>query len=390
TSAYVVLPAKIEPGTYRNISGNEAAALALLTASQLSGVPGFLGSYPITPATDILQELSKHKNFGFITFQAEDEIAGICSAIGAAYGGRFASTTTSGPGLALKQEAIGLAVISELPLVIIDVQRGGPSTGLPTKTEQADLFQAVMGRNGECWLPVLAASSPADCYETTLEASRIALKYMTPVIVLSDTYAANGQEPWKVPNVEDLEPIKVSFRTDPKGFQPYLRDENLSRPWVRPGTPGLEHRIGSLEKNFDTGAVSHDAMNHEKMCRTRTEKVDRVALGYKPLKVNGAEKGDVLVIGWGSTYGSIAQAVEHHQKQGKSISHVHLRHVHPLPNDLGKLIGNFKKVVVPECNLGQLILFIRAKYQVDAKGIHKVQGRPFQVAELITKLGEFF
>ena len=388
--AYEVPPARIEPGVYRNISGNEATALALLTASQLSGVPGFLGSYPITPATDILQELSKHKNFGFVTFQAEDEIAGICSAIGAAYGGRFAATNTSGPGLALKQEAIGLAVISELPLVIIDVQRGGPSTGLPTKTEQADLFQAVMGRNGECWLPVLAASSPADCFDTTLEASRIALKYMTPVIVLSDSYAANGQEPWKVPLPEELEPLKVHFRTDPKGFHPYLRDENLARPWVRPGTPGLEHRIGGLEKNFDTGAVSQDPANHEKMCRTRTEKVDRVARDYKPLKVNGPDKGDVLVIGWGSTQGAIAQAVEALRKKGRSIAQVHLRHVHPLPLDLGKIISNYKKVVVPEVNLGQLILFIRAKYQVDAKGINKVQGRPFKVAELVAKLEECF
>jgi 2-oxoglutarate ferredoxin oxidoreductase subunit alpha len=389
-TSYDVAPAKIEPGTYRSVSGNEACALALITASQLSGVPGFLGSYPITPATDILQELSKHKTFNFITFQAEDEIAGICSAIGAAYGGRFAATNTSGPGLALKQEAIGLAVIAELPLVIIDVQRGGPSTGLPTKTEQADLFQSVMGRNGECWLPVLAASSPADCFDTTLEASRIAMKYMTPVIVLSDTYAANGQEPWRVPSMEELPAMKMNFRTDPKGFTPYLRDENLSRPWVRPGTPGLEHRIGGLEKSFTTGAVSHDALNHEKMCRTRTDKVDGVAKDFGPLKVVGAEKGDVLVISWGSTYGAVAQAVAHHQKAGKSISHLQLRHIHPLHPNLGKVIAGFKKVVVPEVNQGQLLLLLRAKFLVDAKGINKVQGLPFKVSELITKLGEFF
>jgi len=363
--------------------------MGLLAVTKLSGLRGFLGSYPITPASDILHELSRHKNFDFITFQAEDEIAAMSSAIGAAFGGCFGVTTTSGPGIALKQESIGLAVMAELPVVICNIQRGGPSTGLPTKTEQADLLQALYGRNGESPVPVIAATSPSDCFETAIEAARIAFKYMTPIFLLSDGYIANGQEPWLIPQVKDLKPIEVRFRTDPQDFLVYQRNQKtLARDWVRPGTPGLEHRVGGLEKDFLTGAVSYDPVNHEKMVRIRAEKVARIAQDYPPLQVNGERKGEVLVVGWGSTYGAITQAVGELRSLGRSVSSVHLRYLNPLPNDLREVLAGFKKVLVPEMNLGQLLKILRATYLVDAKGINKVQGKPFKVSELIARIEE--
>jgi 2-oxoglutarate ferredoxin oxidoreductase subunit alpha len=389
-NTYSVKRAAISPGTYRNITGNEATAWGILAACRLSGLPGFLGSYPITPATDILHELARHKNFGFTTFQAEDEIAAMCSAIGAAFGGTLAFTTTSGPGVALKQEAIGLALMTELPVVIVNVQRGGPSTGLPTKTEQADLLQALYGRNGESPVPIIAGSSPSDCFEAVIEASRIAVKYMTPVFFLSDGYIANGQEPWLIPDVEALQPFPVKFRTDPQGFFVYQRQQDtLAREWVRPGTAGLEHRIGGLEKDQLTGAVSYDADNHEAMVRTRAEKVAGIAREIPPTVVHGdAGGGDLLVVGWGGTHGAIHQAVEKLRAQGKKVSSIHLRYLNPLPPDLGTLLKRFKQVVVPELNLGQLVKVLRASYLVDAKSINKVQGKPFKVSELVAAFEE--
>jgi 2-oxoglutarate ferredoxin oxidoreductase subunit alpha len=363
--------------------------MGLIAASQLSGLRGFLGSYPITPASDVLHELSRHKNFQVPTFQAEVEIAAVCSAIGAAFGGSLGVTTSSGPGIALKQEAIGLAVMTELPLIICNIQRGGPSTGLPTKTEQADLLQAIYGRNGECPVPVIAASSPSDCFEVAIEAARIAIRYMTPVFLLSDGYIANGQEPWLIPNVKDLKPIEVQFRTDSNNFQPYDRNTStLARAWVRPGTPGLEHRIGGLEKDFLTGAVSYDPLNHERMVRIRAEKIARIAQDYPATDLNGDPRGDVLVVGWGSTYGAIASAVVQLRAKGRSVSSVHLRHLNPLPTDLGPIVKSFKKVLVPELNLGQLSKILRDAYLVDAKGINKIQGKPFKISELVTKIEE--
>ncbi|HYR55493.1 MAG TPA: 2-oxoacid:acceptor oxidoreductase subunit alpha [Myxococcaceae bacterium] len=390
--SYQVRQAAIQPGKYRNVSGNESLAMGLLAVTKLSGIRGFLGSYPITPASDILHELSRHKNFDFITFQAEDEIAAICSAIGAAFGGNFGVTTTSGPGVALKQEAIGLAVMAELPVLICNVQRGGPSTGLPTKTEQADLLQALYGRNGECPVPVIAASTPSDCFEVAIEAARMAFKYMTPVFLLSDGYIANGQEPWLIPNTKELKPIEVKFRTDPNDFFVYQRNEKtLARDWVRPGTPGLEHRIGGIEKDFLTGAVSYDPANHEKMVRVRAEKVARIAQDFPPLQINGDPAGgEVLVVGWGSTFGAITQAVSRLRAKGRSVSNVHLRYLNPLPRDLGEVLSKFKKVLVPELNLGQLLKILRATYLVDAKGINKVQGKPFKVSELVARIEEHF
>lgn len=386
---YEVPAAKLAPGTYRNISGNQALALGVVAATQLSGLKGFLGSYPITPASDILHELSRYKNFGISTFQAEDEIAAVAAAIGAAFGGNLGVTTSSGPGIALKQEAINLAVMAELPLLVIDVQRGGPSTGLPTKTEQADLLQVLYGRNGESPVPVLAAQSPSDCFRTVLEAARIAIRYMTPVVVLSDGYIANGQEPWKIPDASELERIQVSFRTEPEGFQPYARDpETLARAWVRPGTPGMEHRIGGLEKHALTGAVSYDPKNHEEMVKVRAAKVERIAQDYAPLEVEGSPSGKLLVVGWGSTHGAIAGAVAELRKRGRDVSHLHLRHLNPLPRDLGEILSRFERVVVPELNLGQLRTILRSRYLVDAKGINKVQGKPFQIAELVASLEE--
>lgn len=390
-NTYVVPKAAIAPGTYRNISGNQALALGLLVATKLAGLKGFLGSYPITPASDILHELSRHKNFDFVTFQAEDEIAAVAAAIGASFGGSLGVTTSSGPGIALKQEAIGLAIMTELPLVVVNVQRGGPSTGLPTKTEQADLLQAICGRNGEAPMPVIAAATPSDCFDAAIEAVQIAVKYMTPVMLLSDGYLANGQEPWKIPAVDALPKIEVRFRTDPEGYQVYARDEKtLARAWVRPGTPGMEHRIGGLEKDSLTGAVSYDPANHDKMVRLRAEKVARVAQDYKPLRVNGERTGDVLVVGWGSTYGSITAAVEQLQAKGRKVSHVHLRNLNPLPRDLGEILRGFRTVLVPELNLGQLVHLLRSNYLVDAKGINKIQGRPFTVSELVAHIEECF
>ena len=387
---YQVKRAAITPGVYRNVTGNEGLAMGILASTQLSGLKGFLGSYPITPASDVLHELSKHKNFNFSTFQAEDEIAAVGSAIGASFGGSLAYTTSSGPGIALKQEAIGLALTAELPLVVINIQRGGPSTGLPTKTEQADLLQAICGRNGEAPLPVLAANSPSDCFDAVIEASRTAIRYMTPVILLTDGYIANGQEPWLIPDVKSLKPIEVKFRTDPAGYHVYARDQKtLARDWVKPGTPGLEHRIGGLEKDHLTGNVSYDPINHEQMVLTRAEKVAKVAQDIPPSQIYGDEKGgEVLVVGWGSTYGAILQAVEKLRAKGRSVSSVHLRWLNPMPPDLGDVLARFKKVLVPEMNLGQLCMLLRAKFLVDARGINKIQGKPFKVSELVARIEE--
>ncbi len=389
THKYEVKAAKLAPGRYRNITGNQAAALGFVAAAQRSGVRLFLGSYPITPASDILHELSAYKNHGVMTFQAEDEIAGIASAIGASYGGALALTTSSGPGVALKTEAMGLAIMLELPLVICDVQRGGPSTGLPTKTEQADLLQAVYGRNSESPLPVIASSTPGDCFETAYEAFRIAVKYMTPVVMLTDGYLANGSEPWPIPDVEKLPKIEVKYRTDPEGFYPYLRDpKTLARPWAVPGTPGLEHRIGGLEKDFTTGNVSYDPMNHERMVRTRAEKVARIADELPPTKIFGAPSGDLLVVVWGGTYGALHAAVENLQAEGKRVSQVHLRHLNPLPKDLGDVLKRFKHVLVAELNLGQLVKILRSTYLVDCKGLNKIQSKPFKIAEVVARCRE--
>jgi 2-oxoglutarate ferredoxin oxidoreductase subunit alpha len=387
--SYEIPPAKLSPGVYRNISGNAALALGFVAASQKAGIPLFLGSYPITPASDILHELSMYKDFGVITFQAEDEIAAITSAIGAAYAGALGITATSGPGMALKTEALGLAVAVELPLVICDIQRGGPSTGLPTKTEQADLLQALFGRNSEAPIPVLAPSSPGDCFWMALEASRIAIKHMVPVIILSDGYLANGAEPWKVPTVADLPEIPVHFETNPEGFLPYRRDPvTLSRPWAIPGTPGLEHRIGGIEKQDVTGNINYEPLNHEHMVRLRAAKVEAVANDIPPVVVDGDQSGDLLIIAWGSTHGPITAALNEQREKGRSVGHVHLRHLNPLPRDLGAVIKRFKKVLVPEMNMGQLLMVLRAKYLVDAQGYNKIQGKPFKTSEIEQKIEE--
>ncbi len=389
TVQYEVGPAPLKPGKYRSITGNEATAWGFIAASVKSGLDLFLGSYPITPASDILHELSRHKNFRVKTFQAEDEIAGVTSAIGAAYGGSLAITSTSGPGLALKGEAIGLAVMTELPLVIIDVQRGGPSTGLPTKTEQADLLQAIYGRNSESPVAVIAASTPSDCFMMAFEASRIAIKYMTPVIFLTDGYLANGAEPWLLPNVHTLPDIAPKFRTDPEGFQPYLRDEKtLARPWAIPGTPGLEHRVGGLEKQHITGNVSYDPENHEFMVKMRQEKIDRIAEELPLAEVEGDAQGDLLVVGWGGTYGAIRTAVERKRREGKSVSHLHLKYLNPMQKNVGEILYKFKNVLVPELNLGQLAKLLRAKYLVPAITLSKVQGLPFRSVEIEEKIDE--
>jgi 2-oxoglutarate ferredoxin oxidoreductase subunit alpha len=387
---YEIPKAKLPPGRYRNISGNSALALGLVAASEKAGIPLFLGSYPITPASDILHELSMYKNFGILTFQAEDEIAAVTSAIGAAYGGSLAVTTTSGPGMALKTEAIGLALMTELPIVIVDVQRGGPSTGLPTKTEQADLLQALFGRNSEAPLPVLAAATPGDCFWMALEAARIAVKYMVPVILLTDGYLANGAEPWKIPELSQLPSFPVQFAKDPAGFLPYKREpQTLSRPWAIPGTPGLEHRIGGLEKQDGTGNVNYEPMNHEHMVHLRAEKVARIVQDVPDVVPEGDAEGDLLIIGWGSTYGSITAAVRSKRAEGKKkIGQVHLRHLNPLPKNLGETMKRYKKVLVPEMNLGQLVWVLRAKYLVDAISYPKVQGKPFQVSEIEAKIDE--
>jgi 2-oxoglutarate ferredoxin oxidoreductase subunit alpha len=380
---YVVPPASLAPGHYRNITGNEATALGMVAASQLAGRPLFYGSYPITPASDILHQLAGYKNFGVKTFQAEDEIAAVGAAIGASYGGALGLTASSGPGIALKSEAMGLAVMVELPLVVIDVQRAGPSTGMPTKTEQGDLLQVLFGRNGESPLVVLAPATPAECFDLAIQAWRIALKYMTPVVYLSDAFLANGAEPWQIPNVDELPPIDVPNRTEREGFYPYLRDETtLARPWAVPGTPGLEHRIGGLEKADILGNVSYDPDNHHRMTLLRQAKIAGIAADIPALEVHGPAEGDLLVLGWGSTYGAVRSAVERLQGRGASIAHAHLRYLNPLPANLGDVLGAFKRVMIPELNLGQLLMLIRARYLVDAIGYNRVRGKPFRIAEL--------
>ena len=391
TTTYKVEKAKMNAGVYRSIMGNQALSYGLIAASQKSGLPLFLGSYPITPASDILHELSRHKAFGVKTFQAEDEIAAITSCIGASYGGSLAVTTTSGPGMALKAEAIGLAVMMEIPLIIIDVQRGGPSTGLPTKTEQSDLLQAYYGRNGECPMPVIASSTPSDCFEMIYEAVRISVQHMIPVIFLSDGYIANGAEPWKFPRAEDLAPIEVKFKTElgdgEEKFQPYLRDEKLVRPWALPGTKALEHRVGGLEKQNITGNVNYEPENHQLMVKIRQEKVDKIA-EYIPEQQldSGPEKGKILVLGWGSTYGAIKSAVAELQAEGHAVSHAHVRYMRPFPRNLGTILHNFEHVLIPEINNGQLIKIIRDVYFIDAKGYNKIMGVPITKTEMVDTL----
>ncbi|MBK8234452.1 MAG: 2-oxoacid:acceptor oxidoreductase subunit alpha [Nannocystaceae bacterium] len=383
-AAYKIPKADLPRGHYRNITGNEALAWGLATAGRLAELPVFYGSYPITPASSVLHSLAGLKHYGVTTFQAEDEIAAICSAIGASYAGIIGATATSGPGMALKGEAMGLAIMTELPLVIFDVQRAGPSTGMPTKTEQSDLFQAVWGRNGDAPLVVLAPATPGECFYMAIEAVRLAIKYMTPVIVLSDGYIANGAEPWAIPSFADLPKIPVAFRTDPAGFHPYVRDpETLARNWAKPGTPGLEHRIGGIEKNFASGHISYDPENHQKMTKTRADKVLGVAKDLPLQKVEiGNERGKMVVVGWGSTYGSIHQAVRRARKDGLDVSHVHVRHLWPLPSNLADLLGGFERVLVPELNNGQLVRLLRAEYLIPADPMDKISGMPFRVAEL--------
>ena len=388
-TTYRVNKAKFEKGKYRNIMGNNALAFGLLTAAQRSGLDLYYGGYPITPASDILHYLAQYKNFGVKTFQAEDEIAGVVSAIGAAFAGDLAITATSGPGVALKSEALGLAVITELPLVLVNVQRGGPSTGLPTKTEQSDLNQAIYGRNGEAPMVVLAPATPADCFMMAYEACRIALKYMIPVILLSDGYIANGSEPWKIPDVNTLPDMETRILKKKEGFAPFNHgNPDLARPWALPGTPGMEHRIGGLEKWEETGHVSYDPENHQKMVELRQEKVDIIARDLPPAKPFGKESGDLLVIGWGGTHGALRSAVETAQSEGMSVSHLHLRHLNPLPQNLGEILVKFQKVMIAELNLGQLSNIIRAKFLVDAVGLNKVQGKPFTQTEVFNKITE--
>lgn len=396
TSRYRVEKAKMEPGVYRSIMGNQALAFGLIAAGEKSGLPLFLGSYPITPASDILHDLAKYKNFGVRTFQAEDEIAAISSAIGASYGGSLGITTTSGPGMALKTEAMGLAVMMEIPLLIINIQRGGPSTGLPTKTEQSDLLQAYYGRNGECPMPIVSASTPSDCFHAAFEAVRIALEHMTPVILLSDGYIANGAEPWKFPTVENLPKIQVKFKTSlaegEDKYLPYLRDDKGVRPWAIPGTPGLEHRVGGLEKQNITGNINYEPDNHELMVKIRQEKVDKIA-EYIPEQTldSGPETGKVLVLGWGSTYGAIKSAIAGlHAKGITSVSHAHLRHMRPFPRNLGDIIRNFEVVLVPEINNGQLVKIIRDQYLVDAIPFNKIKGTPITRFELRDEIKKYF
>lgn len=393
TSRYNVKAAQLPKGTYRNIMGNQATALGLVAASKKSGLNLFYGSYPITPASDILHELSKHKNFGVKTFQAEDEIAAVCSAIGSSFGGELAVTASSGPGIALKGEAIGLAIMLEIPLVIINVQRGGPSTGMPTKTEQADLMQAMYGRNGEAPMPIISANSPSDCFDAVFEACRIAVEHMTPVFFLSDGYMANGSEPWKFPSTASLPLINVKQAKERKEddpiFLPYKRDERLVREWALPGTKGLEHRIGGIEKEWDTGNISYDPENHQRMVKVRAAKVAKIADSI-PLQEldNGSATGDVLVIGWGSTYGVVKTAVSQCITEGISVSHAQIRYIEPFPRNLGELIKGFKTVIIPEMNNGQLVKIIRDRYLIDAKGINKIKGIPFSTDEIITAIKE--
>ncbi|MCU0711187.1 MAG: 2-oxoacid:acceptor oxidoreductase subunit alpha [Pirellula sp.] len=390
--SYKIEAAKLKPGTYRNIMGNQALAWGLMTAAQRSGKELFYATYPITPASDILHELAKYKNYGVCTFQAEDEIAAMCSAIGSAYGGQMAVTTSSGPGIALKAEGMGLALMLELPMLVIDVQRGGPSTGLPTKTEQADLLQVMFGRNGESPLPVLAAQSPADCFEIVQEAWMLATKLMLPVIVLSDGYIANGAEPWAIPNVADLSPIEIKHpqsSNNPDGaFRPYHRDELLARPWAIPGTPGLMHRVGGIEKEDGTGNISYDPENHQKMVNIRAQKVANAAKLLPPQKVIGPQSGELLVLSWGGTYGACLTATQQAQAEGRSVALAHIRYMNPFPSNLGEIISRYEKVLIPELNMGQLRMLIRNRYLVDAIGFNKVKGKPFAVSELTEKIAE--
>jgi 2-oxoglutarate ferredoxin oxidoreductase subunit alpha len=382
-TTYRVAPAKLSSGTYRNITGNEATALGFVTASRMAGRELVYGSYPITPATDILHQLATYKNFGVKTFQAEDEIAAIGSAIGASYGGQMGMTASSGPGIALKSEALNLAVMVELPLVVVDVQRAGPSTGMPTKTEQADLLMAMFGRNSDSPVPIVAPATPAECFDYAIEAWRLALKYMTPVIYMSDAFLATGAEPWRIPQVSDLPDISVTNHTDRATFQPYARNpETLARPWAPPGTPGLEHRIGGLEKADVTGNVSYDPENHHRMQVLRHEKVAGIARDIPPLQAYGPERGDLLILGWGSTYGAIRSATERLQSEGWSVAHAHLRHLNPLPANTEELLRSYRRVLVPEVNLGQLSLLLRAKFLIDIVGYNKVRGKPFRIIEI--------
>ncbi len=383
---YRVLPARLAPGTYRNITGNEAAALGFLAASHLADRPLFYGSYPITPASEILHQLSGYKAFGVKTFQAEDEIAAIGAAIGASYGGALGLTASSGPGIALKTEAMGLAVMTELPLVVVDVQRAGPSTGMPTKNEQSDLLQVMFGRNGDSPLPVVAPATPGDCFDMAVEASRIALKYMTPVVYLSDAFLATGSEPWQIPSLNDLPAIDIPNATDPETYHPYERDpETLARPWAVPGTPGLEHRIGGLEKADVIGNVSYDPDNHHRMQELRRAKVAGIARDIAPLDVFGPERGDLLVLGWGSTYGALRSAVERLQADGHAVAHAQLRHLNPFPSNTGTVLRNYRRTLIPEVNLGQLLMLIRATYLIDAVGYDRVRGKPFRIAEIVAE-----
>ncbi len=387
---YEVRAAKLAPGLYRNISGNQATAWGAVAAAEKAGIPAFYGSYPITPASDVLHELSRYKHHNVVTFQAEDEIAAVTSAIGAAFAGHLAITGSSGPGVALKGEAIGLAVSVELPLIIINVQRGGPSTGLPTKTEQADLFQAIYGRNGECPAAVVAAATPSDCFLMMMEAARLALKYMTPVFLLTDGYLANGSEPWRIPNVEDLPDVRAEFWTETEGFFPFRRNpETLARAWAVPGTPGLEHRIGGLEKDHDSGHISYDPINHERMVRTRQRKIDNIANDIPLAEVMGSpDGGKLLMVGWGSTYGAIRQAVHIAREKKLDVSHLHLRYLNPLPRNLEEVLKRYDKIVVPEMNMGQLVNILRAKFLVPARGHNKIQGKPFKVEEILARINQ--
>ena len=390
-TSYEVKAAQFEPGKYRNIEGNMSTVLGLVAAANQSGLQLVYGSYPITPASDILHGLANYRNFGIVTMQMEDEIAAVGVAIGASFSGSLGVTGSSGPGLALKSEAINLAMISELPLVVCNIQRAGPSTGMPTKTEQADLLQMFYGRNGESPVPILAACRPSDCFDTVYEACRIAVEYRTPVIFLSELYIALGAEPWLIPDVTHLANIDPNFRTDIEGFEPYMRDnETLARPWAKPGTPGLEHRIGGLEKSDITGSVSYDAENHEKMVTIRAEKVQRIAHEIPPIEIYGAQDGDLLVLGWGGTFGAIRTVVENKLEEGCSIGHVHLRYLNPFPNDLQEILNRFKTVLIPELNTGHLRQLIRSEYLIDAIGLNKIQGQPFHVYELETKINTFF
>lgn len=388
---YQVAPARLEPGLYRNIMGNQALAWGLMAAAELSDKDLFFGSYPITPASDVLHELSRHKNFGVRTFQAEDEIAAMCAVIGASFGGAMAVTATSGPGIALKGEAMGLAMMLELPMIVINVQRGGPSTGLPTKTEQADLFQAMFGRNGESPIPVVACRSPGDCFDVALEAWRIAVRFMTPVILLSDGFVANGAEPWRIPKLAELPNIPIEHPR-PAGedgdFHPYTRDERLARPWALPGTPGLMHRIGGLEKEDTTGNVSYDPDNHQHMVNLRAQKVANIAADIPPQSVDGPESGDVLVLAWGGTYGACTTAVKELRAEGLAVAHAHLRYLNPFPANLGQILANYDRILIPELNRGQLAMLVRAEYSIKPVCLNKVQGKPFTVEEISSRIKE--